>query len=639
MGMVNMPEDSTGTKQKWERILSIALPIAAITMIIYQLTYTQYLLQDPIGHRITHLGFAFLIVLLSLILKSRRNWLLKWILLISALLVTGYLLYFLDPILEYRQSIPIPSDIVIGVIILILTFVTTYLIFGRTFPIITAIAVAYLVLGRYLPHPFTVAPVSVTRLLMWLSAGIGVEQGVYGGILGISANYLFLLVLFGSFLYAFNGIRFIIGIGQLVGSKCKGGPAMVAVIGSSLLGTMTGSTVANITITGTYTIPMMKKGGYSNSQAGAVEATASNGGQIVPPVMGAAAFLMASFTGIPYLQIAIASILPAVVYYLSLIFYVQITANKMNIEPLKDRVSVKKLMIDAPLFVLPLAILVFLLAQGYSLPFVGFWSIMSMVVLGVMDSFRTRTRPDFRQMMNSFVSGVRTACDVAIVCAVIGIFATCIEASGLGIKLPMLIGDLSYGNLTIALFITAVSSILLGMGVPTPAAYMLVAIGAAPALVSMGVSLLQAHLFTMIYAVFSHITPPVALGALVASKLAEADYWSTAWESLKAGASAFLLPFFIIYAPVLILRPDTGLVISVMQVVAILPIVFSLQTFLSNYCFVALRLDERILFGITTLLLLIGLITRGYPFFLAGIALFGTNIIRQHIRRKLIRMD
>jgi len=627
-------EETKKTNFGVDRVVAVALPAVALIMILYQLIYTQYLLQGPTAHKITHLGFAFAVVLLSLIRKEKEGRPLRWVLLGTSVAFSTYLMVDLNDIMMYRQSLPLTSDVVVGVVVLAVTFIVAYQVLGKTFVIIAGACLCYLVLGRYLPHPFTVAPVSFTRLIMWLSAGVGIEQGVYGPILGLSANYLFLLIIFGGMLYAFGGVRFIMGVGKWLGSKFKSGPAAVAVVGSSLLGSMTGSTVANVTITGAYTIPLMKKAGYSAKQAGAIEAASSNGGQIMPPIMGATAFIMSGFTGIPYVKIALAVLVPAILYYLGLLFYVQINAYRLDIVVEKEKINGKELLLDAPLFVVPLGVLIFLLVQGFSLPFVVFWSIMSLVGLSLIFSIRKATRLNFSEVVNALTKGARTACDVTIINAIIGVVATCVETSGLGIKLPLLVGEISQGVLFIALLITMVSSIFVGMGVPTPAAYMLVAIGAAPALVKMGVPLLQAHLFPMIFAVFSHLTPPIAIGALVASQLAEAEYWPTSWEALKAASTAFLLPYFIIYAPVIVLQPDAAWAISVTQLVAIPLGVFALQVFFSRYFLGLLEGPKRIAFGVTALLFFISVFAKSWLFLLFAIALFLFCTVSQLFQKK-----
>lgn len=619
--------------QRKQNILNIALLIAAGAMIIYQLAYTQALLQNPTGHRVTHLGFALVVVLLSLMVKSKQGRPLKLALLIASILVTGYFMFFLDEIATHRTVRPEMSDLIIGVIGLIVVFIGSYLIYGKTFPVVTIVALVYLILGRFLPFPFTVAAVSAQRVIMWLTAPIATDEGIYGNIIVISANFLFLFIFFGALLHAFGGTRFVIAVGQWIGSKLTSGPAAVAVIGSSLLGTITGSTTANITITGAFTIPMMKEAGYSPDQAGAIEASASNGGQIMPPIMGSTAFVMAGFAGIPYVHIIGAAILPALLYFLGVFFYVQLTAQKMQVRRIAVPVNTKQLLLDAPIFFLPLGVLVFLLIEGFSLPYVGFWGMMTLIAVSLISSIRREARLSFGDVTKKLADGARVASEVAVCCALIGVIATCIKVGGLGIRLPLLIEDISHGILPIALFIAMISSIILGMGLPSIVSYILVAIGAIPALIQMGVPLLQAHFFCMIYAVFAHITPPVATGTLVASQIAAGDYWRTSWEAVKAALTGFLLPFFIVYCSVLVLKPES-FTLSIAQIVAILLVISGLQMFLSNYCFSMLNLGERIAFLLASLSCLAFIFSQYYPAFFAGVVVFMLAFAWQWTRRR-----
>jgi len=608
--------------EKAQRAIAVILPVIAIIMALYQLLYTQVLLQAPDGHLITHIGFALVIVFLSLMSKSRKGWYLKFLLLLTSLVITGYLTVFLNEILLFRSAVPAFSDLVIGFLGIVVLIATAYLAYGKTFPIITAASIAYLILGRYLPPPFTVAAVPFKRILMWLSIPTGSDEGIYGNILGISAYYLFLFIFFGSVLHALGGTRFIIGIGKWVGSKLLSGPAAVAVIGSSLLGSVTGSTVANITITGAFTIPLMKKAGYPPQYAGAIEAVSSNGGQLMPPIMGATAFVMAGFTGIPYIEIAKVAIIPALLYYFNVFMYVQLAARKMGVLTVLEPVKGKQLLLDAPIFFIPLGVLIFLLIKGYTLPYVSFWSIMVLIVVGLLSSIRKEARLNLKQVISAITNGVQSASEIAMLCAVVGIVATAIKVSGLGIKLPLVIEEISHGYLLIALFIAMISSLLLGMGVPTTAAYLLVAIGAVPALLTMGVSVLQAHLFCFIFAIFSHITPPIAIGAMVASQIAGAKYWPTAWESIKAGFTGLLLPFLVIYAPVIILRPEVAFTLYVSKISAIVLATVSLQFGLSAYLLMPLRYIERTAFIITSLLCMVFLFSLNYLSLFLGVALF-----------------
>lgn len=627
-----MNSELNGPVPLWRQITYKALLITAAIFAIYQLAYTQTLIQDPDGHLITHLGFAVLVVALALMLKAknRREFTLAVVLLVLNLVVTGYLRIFLDPILEYRTAFPLPSDLVIGALAIIMLLLGCYLVFGKAFPIIASVAMLYVVVGRFLPDPFSVAPVSFTRLMMWFSIRLGTMEGIYGSILDISATYLFIFIFFGAVLHAVGGTQFIMAVGKWIGSKIKAGPAMTALVGSSLLGTITGSTVANITITGAFTIPMMKKAGYTPEQAAAIEAVSSNGGQIMPPIMGATAFVMAGYAGIPYIQIAAAAVIPALLYYITVFFYVYLNARKLNVIAVMEPISGRKLLLDAPLFFVPLGVLVFLLIKGFTLPFVGFWSIVSLVVVFLLSTFRQEIRQNFRGIIDSIADGVRTAAEMAMLTGLIGIVATAIKASGFGVKLPLMIEDLSGGVVLIALFIAMVSSILLGMGVPTTAAYLLVAIGAVPALLSMGIPLLQAHFFCFFFAIFSHLTPPVAIGSLVASRMAGANYWTTAKEAMKAGSTGLLLPYVIVFAPVVVLRPESGIVLGIIKVVAMLFAILSLQVVLSNYAIMDLKLRERVIFMLATVSLLGFVFTAIYSFLFAGAALFSLAFIGQY---------
>lgn len=620
-----------------QKVIAIALPLVAIAMAIYQLLYTQMLIQDPDGHLITHLGFAFAVAFLSLLqnTESKTRWFLSLLLLITSLTVTIYLMVELDEILEYRTSIPAPSDLVAGALVIVVLIIGNSLIFGKTFAIVSIVSIAYLMLGRYFPPPFTVPDISYTRLLMWLSVELGTGKGVYGDILELSAAYLFLFIFFGGVLQAFGGTRFIIGLGRWVGSKLKSGPAMVALVGSSLLGTVTGSTVANITITGSFSIPMMKKSGYTPEQAGAIETVSSNGGQIIPPIMGATAFLMASFAGIPYINIVKAAIVPAMLYVTCVFLYITLTAHKMQIRSTLDSATGKQLLMDSPIFFMPLGVLVFLLYRGYTLPFVGFWSIVTIVVIGIASSLlRKEVRLDPHQILKDIVKSVNSASAIALICGLMGVVVSAIVTSGLGIKLPLAIADLSHGILPIALIITMISSILLGVGVPTPAAYMLVAVGAVPALLNMGVPVLQAHLFCFYFAICSHITPPVAIGALVASRIAGGEYWATCWEAIKAAFAKYLLPYLFIYAPVTILMPEYGFLYSVVQMITILVAILALQVGVSNYCFMPLRIDEMIAFIVASIFCLIAVFSGSAILYFVGYALVFFCMGRQFLAKK-----
>jgi TRAP transporter 4TM/12TM fusion protein len=599
---------------------------------IYQLLYTQIMIQDPEGHMITHLGCAIVVVCLSLLAKPQSKLFVQTlvVLLLCSVLATVYFLISLDEIMEFRSAIPTVWDLFMGVLVAVVLLVINWIVFGKSFSVLTLVALAYLFFGRYLPPPFTVADVGIVKLLQWVTVEFEGGQGVYGDILQLSAIYLFLFIFFGGLLSAFGGTRFVIDLGRWIGCKLSSGPAMVALIGSSLLGTITGSTVANVTITGAFTIPMMKEGGYTAEQSGAIEAVSSNGGQITPPVMGATAFVLAGFAGIPYIKVVIAAVIPAIIYYFCVFCYVQLTAKRCELVCEMESVNLRRLLLDAPIFLVPIFLLVYLLNMGFSLPYVGFWSIMSIIALGLLSCLRKDFSLNFKQVVNEIYKSVVTGSQIAVICALIGVVATCIKVSGLGIKLPLLIEDISGGFVLIALIIAMISSILLGMGVPTTAAYMLVAIGAVPALLKMDVPLLPAHLFCFIFAAFSHITPPVAIGALVASRMAGANYWKTNWEAIKAAFVAFLLPYLIVFVPLVVMKPRGGWVTSVMEGLSIISMIIACQMGLSGYCFKHLDSIARLVFMAATLANAVYLFTQNNLFFWLGLAVFLSGLFWQY---------
>ena len=316
------------------RISAAVVSAVALIMCLYQLAITQFLFVEPALHTVLHVGFALVVTFLDMfhnkVQEGKRAWFSLSLALVTVVVTVYLFIYRVE--LSERIIFPLTRDVIIGLAAIVVLFIAAVKRFGKTLPIVAGVLIAYAIFGQYLPRPFTTPDIEIRdQLVPYLSLGIGTGWGIYGNEVAISANYLFLLILFGSVLAASGGTRFIIGIGQMVGSRLTSGPAAVAVVGSSLLGTVTGSTAANITITGAFTIPLMKKVGYPPKSAAAIEAASSNGGQIMPPLMGVTAFVMAGYTGIPYVQIMIAAIVPPLLYYMLLMMYAQIQGKKMQI--------------------------------------------------------------------------------------------------------------------------------------------------------------------------------------------------------------------------------------------------------------------------------------------------------------------
>lgn len=579
-----------------QKTLDMVFFILIFSFLIYQLYYIRAVPYEPTVHAIVHLGFAMIIGVIARLRQAvltLGNTIYLLILLVASIWVTSYFFFNYNVILA-DPSYPPTIALVCGVIATVVSIILVRWSFGWLFPILSVLGVIYVLYGKHLPGACRAPSISLQRAITLLAADVTSPWGLYGNLLGISANYLFLFIIFGSILHAFGGLRFIIQLGTFAASKLKSGPAALAVISSALLGSITGSTAANITITGSFTIPLMKEAGYKPEQASAIEAAASNGGQFLPPIMGATVFVMAAYTGIPYISIAKAALVPALIYFFILLLYAELNARKLNLKTLPAQLNIKNLLLDAPLFVVPLTLLIFLLIKGYSLMFVVFWSVIVVVALGLLASIRKESRLDWVFVKDRLCEGVITGSHVAIILAVVGVFVASIEVTGLSLKLSIILGKLAGDNLLLLLFFTMLASLILGVGVPTPAAYVIVATVLSPLLIRQGLPALQAHLFPLFYAFLSHLTPPVGVGLILACKIAGSNYLRSAVEVFKAAFVSLLLPFFFVYAPAILLQYDqaggAGL-----QILGSLLIFFNLSIFFNNQWKYKLTFLERLL--------------------------------------------
>jgi TRAP transporter 4TM/12TM fusion protein len=445
-----------------------------------------------------------------------------------------------------------------------------------------------------------------------------------------------LFVLIGGVLQVSRARDFFLGVGKLAGRRLAGGPALTAVVSSGLMGSVSGSSMANVAITGSFTIPMMKKVGYQPYQAGAIEAGASTGGQIMPPVMGAAAFAMAGLLGVPYWNIVVAAVVPAILYFIAVGAYAQFQGAKLGVASTQGKVELKQLLLDAPLFLAPFLVLIVLLSQGYSPMFSIFWGILGVVITAVALGLVTKQWVPVKQWLDAIAAGAKTGAGIAATSAAIGLVMSTLTMTGLGIKLPSMVIEFSGGNLVIALIITMVAAIVLGMGVPTLAAYILAALVCAPALYQLGVSLFAAHLFVLFFAVFSCVTPPVAVAALVASSIAGSSYLRTALETVKVCLAGFLLPYIMIFAPGIIMQ-NPSVASTVLAIVISLISFISAASAIVGYGIAPLSLAERVMIGAVSILLLAYLLTKFLPLLFVGLVIFITVGFLQWRKQKYTR--
>jgi TRAP transporter 4TM/12TM fusion protein len=607
------------------RILTAAV---ALAMVLYHMVSTQMLLQGTIEHNTTHLGFALVLVFLTALegrgKRSRRIYL--TVLILFSIAVLGYIRVF-SQALQLRAWFNTIPDLIIGAVLVLLVLEATRQAFGWLVPLLAVLVVIYPFFGSLLPEPFHTTSYGLKRTISNLS--VSLNNGVYGEVLSVSANFIFLFVVFGGVLQATGATKFFIEFGKLIGRGLRGGPGLMAVVSSAAVGSVTGNIAANIAITGSFTIPLMKKTGYTPEQAAAIEAAASNGGQIMPPVMGIVAFGMAGMTGIPYVRIMAMAIVPAFLYFYCVGTYVQLNAGKLGLERYWEEVDVKVMLSSAPRFLVPLGVIVAMLIKGYTVWYVAFWAIVSAVLASLAVCIIRREKcPPVSAYLQGFVKGAKSGAQIAAMSSCIGLILATITMSGIGVKLSSGIGVWSGGHLLPALLIVAAICVFMGMGGPSLTAYIIASLFAVPALMTMGVGFEQAHFFTMFTTIFAYLTPPVAIGAVIAARLAGGGYTRTAMEAIKAAAAGFLLPLLFIYCPVLLLLPQRPSAVAAGVFAGIL-MLFALQVALVGYYLARCRLLDRALALLSFLFLLVFFPLQHYILFTAGIIVFSILTLRQ----------
>jgi TRAP transporter 4TM/12TM fusion protein len=609
--------------------LGLVVVVVGLAMAAYHLVSSQVYLLDSIPHLNTHLGFCLLLVFLGAAQKgtTRVGKTIALILAGAVVVAAGYVQIFWMDLVE-RAYFNTDLDLVIGVMLILLVLEATRRDFGLILPVLTLAVVLYPIIGQHMPEPFKCSSMDLRQTISNLS--IGLQNGIYGIVLPTSANYIFLFVLFGGVLQALGGTEFFMLLSRRIAGGMQGGPGMMAVVSSSVVGSITGSAAANVAITGSFTIPLMKKVGYKPEHAGAIEAAASNGGQIMPPVMGIVAFGMAGITGIPYLKIITMALVPALLYFWAAGLYVYLRAGQLKIGRMEDRsVPLGRLLASLPVFVSPFVVIMFLLIRGHSVMFVAFWAIITTMVVSLL----RRNRPSVKQFIEGFVQGARAGAGIGASAACVGLIMATVTMSGLGVKLAAGIQAWSGGILIISLIIIAVICVVMGCGGPSLTAYFIVSMFAVPAVMKMGVPLEIAHFYTMYFAVFAFLTPPVALVALIAARLAQADYIRTAIESTKAAIGGFLIPFMFVYCPILLLQPTpwaravTGIVASVLCLLA-------LEIAFVGFFLVRCNLVTRIMAGVAGLALLTSIIRSSYLLLAVGLVVLGAMVVWQLARKR-----
>jgi TRAP transporter 4TM/12TM fusion protein len=444
-----------------------------------------------------------------------------------------------------RIGSAVTMDLVAGGIAVVVVLELTRRATGWPLVIVALLALGYGLAGPWLPGVLAHRGYGPSRIIEHLYLG---AEGIWGVPLGVSADFVYLFVLFGALLEAAGGGALLVALAARVAGRARAAPALTATVASAFMGSLSGSAVANVATTGTLTIPLMRRAGFQPHFAAAIEAAASTGGQITPPVMGAGAFILATWTGIPYARVALAATLPALLYYIALLAAVHFRARRMGLPP--GHALLREPVLPRLHLLLPLLVIVGFLAAGRSPTRAAFWGVIVAIVAALA---RRATRLDTARLRQAAVRAGSSTVQVAAACATAGIVVGVASLTGIGLRMSELIITLSGGNLPIALGLTAIGSLVMGMGLPTTAAYVVLAALGAPALTELGVPLLAAHLFLFYFGCISNVTPPVALAAFAAAGIADAPPMRTAVTAMALASAGFLVPFMFVYGPPLLL--------------------------------------------------------------------------------------
>ncbi|MCD5415450.1 MAG: TRAP transporter permease [Clostridiales bacterium] len=475
-----------------------------------------------------------------------------WLFAALSIVMGLYIMIFFKDIVM-RAGMPNTMDIVFGLMTILLVLEAGRRVVGKEIAILALVFMLYAHFGRSIPGIMAHRGYSLYAIAEYMYL---TTEGIFGIAIGVSSTYIILFILFGAFLAKSGMGQFFNDLAMAIAGAGSGGPAKVAVVSSGLLGSINGSAVANVVTTGAFTIPLMKKIGYSKEFSGAVEATASVGGQILPPVMGAAAFIMAESLGIKYITIAAAAVIPAFLYYLGLIVMIHLRAKKDGLVGLpKDQLpEIKRVLKERGHLILPILVLLYLLVQGYTPIFSAFYSILSTIVVSF---FRKNTRMTIKDIIDALEDGTRTVLGVAMACAVVGLIIGVATLTGFGLKLASIILMVGQGNLLLTLVLTMIACIVLGMGLPSIPAYIITATMAAPALAQMGIPHLVSHMFVFYFGMLANLTPPVALAAFAGAGIAGGNTTKTGIQAVKLALAGFIVPYMFVYSPALLLIDAT----------------------------------------------------------------------------------
>lgn len=548
-------DESVGRIRELDGVYSAVVTVIAVAYSCYYLYTAQFGIVSPQAHRGYYWGFAGLLVFLLYPIRTRRKSKGReripiWDIALGVLTM-GLAVYYVVqyPTIVARGGRLTDLEFVLAILAILLSLEMTRRVVGSILTVLGALAIVYALFGPYMPSFFAHAGYDAQRLL---STSYTSFNGIFGTVADIFATYVFIFIIFGAFLQKSGAGQFFVDLPLAVAGTVRGGPAKVAIAVSALMGSVNGSVVANVMTTGSVTIPLMRKVGYRREFAGGVEAASSVGGQVLPPVMGAGAFLIAEFTRTPYSTIMLVSIVPALMYFFSVYLMVDFESMKRHLGgvPRSELPDWRKVTKEGWYFVIPLVMLFVLVLMRFSPAFAGFWATMAVIVIGVVVPYRgDRMGP--RQIMEALRNGAVGSLAVGAVVGTIGIVIGVVNLTGLGLRFSDLVVEASGGSLLLALVLTTLASWLLGAGLTVTSSYIMVAVLVAPALTDLGLPLLVAHLVIFWVSQDANVTPPIALGAFAAASVSGGSPMRTAGQAWLLARGLYIVPLLMVYSPLI----------------------------------------------------------------------------------------
>lgn len=587
-----VPKKKKGKRRAFTGKLKLLITVLTVSLACFHLYTSFFGLWPAMQQRSFHL--AFILPLIFLLYPARekspsdRPSALDWGFAVVVACCSLYVCFFYEDIAN-RAGMFEDYEVWLGAAMVILVFEAARRVLGYILPSFCLFFLFFAYFGQYMPGPFVHAGLSIPRILEELYL---TTDGIFGLVTGVSATFIFMFILFGSFLNSTGTANFFNDFSMALTGHLKGGPAKIAVMSSALMGTISGSTSANVATTGTFTIPLMKKIGYRPFYAGAVEAAASTGGQIMPPVLGSAAFIIADTVGTPYINVVIASLVPALLYFFGIWCSLSVEASRLGLKglPRETLPRLKHVIFKTGYKSIPLIAIVILLCMGRNPLFAACIGIVCCVLLSFVNK---EDRLNLRTLIATLEDGSKSALSVAIACTIVGVVIGMMGATGIALRIGDTILGYTQGVMIPTLIVTMAICLLLGMGMPTTASYVMASAVAVPALIKLGCNPLDAHFFVFFFAVLSSVTPPVCVGAYTAAGIAGAAPNQTAFTAVRLALPGFIVPFVFILSPELLLTNVTNWPAFLVTLVSAMIGIMTLSIGLEGFLLVPLRKYER----------------------------------------------